>query len=256
MSTLSCEQCEDLLPGYLLDALGPEEAASVAEHLHTCVQCQASQSAYEMVLERLAEAIAWQTPPSTVQPRLMSAIGADLTSAASREMEQRRRRRGLPWVAVWAVANVILCLGLGWWGWTAWQVVARVRANEQALVQQIDIQKQALALLTAPDSQRAILSGEGSQSRGVLLLRATAPEAVLIVLDLPVLKPDRAYQLWLGREGGRDNGGVFQVDARGFGILHIQAPMPFASYQRVGITEEPASGSPGPTTARVIGGKL
>ena len=256
MSTLSCEQCEDLLPGYLLDALGPEEAASVAEHLHTCVQCQASQSAYEMVLERLAEAIAWQAPPPTVQPRLMSVISAELTPGASGEAGKPRRRRGLPWVAVWAVANVILCLGLGWWAWTARQDVIRARANEQALVQQIDKQNQVLAFLTAPDSHRAVLSAEGSQSRGVLLLRATTPEAVLIVLDLPVLKPDRAYQLWLGREGGRDDGGVFQVDARGFGILRIQAPMPFASYNRVGITEEPASGSPGPTSPRVIGGKL
>jgi hypothetical protein len=154
------------------------------------------------------------------------------------------------------VANVILCLGLGWWAWSARHDVMRARANEQALVQQIDKQNQVLAFLTAPDSHRAVLSAEGSQSRGVLLLRATTPEAVLIVLDLPVLKPDRAYQLWLGREGGRDDGGVFQVDARGFGILRIQAPMPFASYNRVGITEEPASGSPGPTSPRVIGGKL
>jgi hypothetical protein len=209
-----------------------------------------------MVLERLAEAIAWHAPPPTVQPHLMAAITAELTPEASREVGQPRRRWHRPWVAVWAVANVLLFLGLGWWAWTAWGLVARLRANDQALIQQIDIQNQALALLTVPDSHRAVLSAEGSQSRGVLLLRATTPEAVLIVLDLPVLQPDRAYQLWLVRDGGRDNGGVFQVDARGFGILRIQAPMPFASYQRVGITEEPASGSPGPTTARVIGGKL
>jgi hypothetical protein len=132
-----------------------------------------------------------------------------------------------------------------------------MRAGEHALVRQLDIQSQALALLTVPDSHRALLGAEeGKPWRGVLLLRSTTSEAVLIVLDLPPLRPDRAYQLWLLRDGGRDNGGVFQVDERGFGIMRIQAPMPFASYQRVGITEEPSGGSSGPTTSRVIGGKL
>jgi anti-sigma-K factor RskA len=147
-------------------------------------------------------------------------------------------------------------LALGWWSWTAWTAVTRLRADEQALVRQLGIQSQALALLTVPDSRRAILSAEESQSRGVLLLRATTPEAVLIVLDLPPLQPHRAYQLWLLRDGARDNGGVFQVDDRGFGILRIQAPMPFATYRAAGITEEPSGGSPGPTSPRVIGGKL
>ena len=53
MTPLSCDQCEDLLPGYLLGALTPEEAAATAEHLYTCVQCQTSQLAYEAVLDRL-----------------------------------------------------------------------------------------------------------------------------------------------------------------------------------------------------------
>jgi hypothetical protein len=49
---------------------------------------------------------------------------------------------------------------------------------------------------------------------------------------------------------------VFRVDEQGFGLMRITAPRPFTAYQRVGITEEPAGGSPGPTSPRVIGAAL
>jgi hypothetical protein len=94
-----------------------------------------------------------------------------------------------------------------------------------------------------------------STCSGLLLLKPDDPHAVLIVQDLQPLPRDRAYQLWL-RWGDRqrDNGGVFRVDEQGFGLVYITAPQPFTTYQRVGITEEPAGGSPGPTSPRVIGG--
>jgi anti-sigma-K factor RskA len=78
----------------------------------------------------------------------------------------------------------------------------------------------------------------------------------LIVQDLPLLPSDRVYQLWLLRDSTRDNGGIFQVDAQGFGMLLIHAPHPLADYRAAGITEEPAGGSSGPTSPRLIGGRL
>ena len=96
-----------------------------------------------------------------------------------------------------------------------------------------------------------------SRARGFLLLKPDDLHAVLIVQNLPSLPQDRAYQIWLGRgDRQRDNGGVFRVDEQGFGLVSITAPRPFTAYQRVGITEEPAGGSPGPTSPRVIGGTL
>ena len=259
MTPLSCDQCEDLLPGYLLGALTPEEAAATAEHLHTCVQCQALQLAYEAVLDRLGEAVGLHTPPPTVRQSLMATVQAELAPTVGRRRQEphgRRRAWTVRWGAVWAVATAVLFLGLGWGAWQAWNMVTQMRANEQALGQQLDMQRQALAILTAADSRRVVLSAEGRQARGVLLLRETTRDAVLIVLDLPQLQPDRGYQLWLAREGGRDDGGVFQVDERGFGMLRIHAPNPLATYRAVGITEEPITGSPGPTSPRVIGSPL
>jgi hypothetical protein len=89
-----------------------------------------------------------------------------------------------------------------------------------------------------------------------LLLQAGISDAILVVQDLPPLKPDRVYQLWLRRGESRDNGGTFQVDEQGFGIVFIHAPYPLSAYHRAGITEEPVGGSPGPTSPGVLGGPL
>jgi len=48
-AALTCDQYAALLPGYILSALEVAEAATVAEHLHTCHHCQASLVAYEVV---------------------------------------------------------------------------------------------------------------------------------------------------------------------------------------------------------------
>jgi anti-sigma factor RsiW len=71
---LACDQCEVLLPGYLLAALEAAQAAAVAEHLHTCDRCQASLVTYEAVLARLAQAVPQHEPPPDIQQRLMAAV--------------------------------------------------------------------------------------------------------------------------------------------------------------------------------------
>src|SRR5262245_45988152 len=81
-SPLTCDQCEALLPGYLMSALEVAEAAAVAEHLHTCDRCQASLVAYEAVCNRLAQAVPPYEPPADLRQRLMAAVTDTLPLAA------------------------------------------------------------------------------------------------------------------------------------------------------------------------------
>ena len=153
----------------------------------------------------------------------------------------------------------MLCLGVGWWAWHVQQEAALVHQRWQDVQRHLALQRQAFTLITAPEVRPVVLRSPKAESpaRGVLLLKPDDPDAVLIVQDLPPLQQDRAYQLWLGwGDRQRDNGGVFRVDEQGFGMMSLTIPRPFTTYQRVGITEEPVSGSPGPTSPRVIGATL
>ena len=80
--------------------------------------------------------------------------------------------------------------------------------------------------------------------------------AILEVSDLPQPPQGMVYQLWLIREGLRDSGGLFTVDEQGHGVCIVKATRPLAEYQAIGITVEPEGGSPGPTSPRVISGRL
>ena len=257
---LSCDQCDEWLPGYVLDALTSEETTATAQHIRTCERCQARLVAHEATIGRLGEAVALHEPSPEIYHRLMATITTDLTPSLQPARQQplptRQRSFWLPrWAWALTLANALLFLGTGWVAWQTWQPFVQGQSSWQQMTQTLSVQRRALALLTEPTSRRISLSN-GHQTRGTLLLQSAADQAVLIVQNLPPLPANRVYQLWLIRDGIRDNGGTFQVDAEGFGMLSIQAPHTFKDYQAAGITEEPAGGSPGPTSPRVIGGKF
>ena len=91
---LYCDQCEELLPDYLLHALEPEALSAVLKHLSTCDRCKTQLAAYEAVLAQLAQAVPQQEAPADLGWRLLAAAleGPRLTPAAP-ESERRPNRR-------------------------------------------------------------------------------------------------------------------------------------------------------------------
>ena len=73
---------------------------------------------------------------------------------------------------------------------------------------------------------------------------------------MPELEPGKTYQAWLVQDGQRVSAGTFGVNRDGYGVLIINSGKPVTEYQQLGITVEPAGGSPAPTTPRVMGGEL
>jgi anti-sigma-K factor RskA len=257
---LSCDQCEELLPDYLLRALEPEALSTMTEHLSTCERCSAQLASYEAVLDQLEQVVQQHEPPAELRSRLLTAAleGPVLTPTAPELIRLHRQPTWRPrWAFLLTAANVVLCLSVGWWTWQVQREATLVHQRWQDVQRQLTLQRQAFTLITAPEARPVVLRSDKADSRahGLLLLKPDDPHAVLIVQDLPPIPQDRAYQVWLVRGNNqRDNGGVFRVDEQGFGLMNITAPQPFTTYQRVGITEEPAGGSPGPTSPRVIGG--
>ena len=259
---LACDQYEELLVDYLLHALETEAVSAVTEHLSTCDRCRVQGTAYEAVLDQLAQAVPQQEPPTELGARMLTAAveGTMLTASVPEALRPPRRPTWRPrWAFLLMAANVVLCLGAGWWAWQVQQEAALVHQRWQDVQRYLALQRQASTLITAPEAHPVVLRSDkaDSSARGVLLLKPEEPNAVLIVHNLPPLAQDRAYQLWLGwGDRQRENGGVFRVDEQGFGMISVTAQRPFTTYQRVGITEEPAGGSPGPTSPRVIGATL
>lgn len=232
------------LAAYALGSLEDAEADRVAEHLARCPACRAELRSYEEIAARLALAAPEASPPARLKQQIM------------RRLQTSRRQSvtdaGEPWwqrlvslfqrtAPAWGIASLALITLLVasnvWW----WQ---RTEHREP---------------MTTTGGMRIIaLAGTEAapDATGTLVISDDGEHGALVVDGLPLLSTGLQYQLWLIRDGQRTSGGVYSVDAEGYGVLWIDAPEPLASYAAFGITVEPTGGSPGPSGEKVLGGSL
>ena len=230
----------DLIPAFTIGALDAEDFARVEVHLASCLICRAESLALEEVAAQLRFAAAPSAPSPELKDRLMTRVGGTphmalpLTPAPTRPLLERL----LP---AWGLASLVLILALGALNLSLWQ-----RFNEAES-------------FTAPGGMRAVpLSPEdaASSATGFVLISADGQDGALVVDGLPPLDEDYEYQLWLIRGGERTSGAIFSTDENSYGGTRIRAPLSLLEYSSVGITIEPAGGSPQPTGERVLGGPL
>jgi anti-sigma-K factor RskA len=94
------------------------------------------------------------------------------------------------------------------------------------------------------------------QATGFVLISTDGADGALVVDGLPPLGESQQYQLWLIRNGQRTSGAVFSTDENAYGGTRIRAPRSLLEYSAVGISIEPAGGSPQPTGKQVLAGLL
>ncbi len=265
----TCQTIQELIPAYLLDALDEAERAAVQEHLPECPNCLEFVRAYQPVLEALPFAAEQVEPP----PDLKSRVLAMTTGVAPVHQPADSRQSAVPlkralssqaapgrfaWLssffrspALSAVA-LVLVLALGMWNLALQNQMAQQSAE-------LSRQNQFLTMLAYSDGAPKHLTGTDAAAEAVGRLYGGYEDNTFVVVtwDMPKLPPDKVYQLWLiDATGKRTSGGTFTVDANGSGWLFSRAPHGLQNYTGVGVTVEPAGGSPGPTAAKMLGGSL
>jgi anti-sigma-K factor RskA len=237
------ETIEGLIPAYAFGATDPDESEAVETHLPSCVACRAALVDYRGLGEDLL-----YSAPAMAAP-------ADLTERMRRRLAASRpEQKPAPW---WArlrlgtlapvLGALVLLLAITNFYWVGRVNRLQHQANEQSAF-----------LARLADAPAVPLTAEAAApyAQGVVYRPIDSPVALLCVYGLPALPTDKSYQLWLIKEGQRDSGGLFRVTQDGFGLLVIRPEHPLSEYSAVGITVEPAGGSPAPTSPRVLGASL
>jgi anti-sigma-K factor RskA len=237
------ESIEDLIPAYALGAADPDEDRAVEAHVRACATCRDLLAEYRDLSGDLLFAAPPMAAPAGLTERMRKRLAPVRYEAAPRAWWTRLRGAFLV-SALAAVVLLLLVTNAYWFG--------RVNHLDRQVAEQASL---VASLANAPATAlRAEASAPYAQ--GVVYASTSGQAALLCVYGMPALPSDKAYQLWLIKDGKRESGGVFQVSVNGFGFLMVKPAHPLTDYSSVGITIEPTGGSPAPTSPRVLGGNL
>ncbi|MGW6391040.1 anti-sigma factor [Streptomyces sp. NPDC055103] len=163
---------------------------------------------------------------------------------ASEAARTPRGRRGARW-SRWALAACLAgAVGLG--GIAAWQGRQAGEAREET--EQARAANDAVAVvLAAPDAQVST-SRLGGGAVGTVVVSASLDQAVFAASGMAPPPAGKVYQLWYDDDGTMRPAGLMDPGATAEATL-LEGPVDGAA--GMGITVEPAGGSPQPTSAPV-----
>ena len=218
---LSHEEWEELVAGYALYALEPDEQQHVERHLQECESCRQLLHEQEEVAAGLAGLAGEEAPPPQLWERIGAALppkepAASTTTAVPAPPDRAPDPRTRHWwqrpaVLAAAAALVAVVAGVG-----VWQGVDRPgggTASVQALI----------AGCRQDDTCRVVELDHGQQQQAVVLLRGE--QLQLLPTGLPALASDRTYVLWqLPRDGAPL--GIAAFDTSGARTPAVSSPLP------------------------------
>jgi hypothetical protein len=260
-STLTCEEFLDLAAAVALDVAEQDDAERVEQHAAECPDCATRLLEFREVAAAFGAAVPIVDPPAALRTRLFDVVRR---TARDRQNEPRqlwpRALRRARYSAAWLVAAASMLISI-----VAITGVAMLQGQVQSLQQDAAAARERAARydhvveVLASDNlairplQPAVQS---MPSRGMVYMDPLSGTGMLMCHDLPALEQGHAYQLWFVRGNERVSGGLLWPDHFGNGYALIQVPTDVLSFDSVGLTDEPGTGSAWPTTPRVIGTPL
>lgn len=255
-----------LTGAYAVDALAADEREVFEDHLEACDACGQEVAELQATAARLGGSL-HEPPPPELKGRVLAAIDRtrqeppasgdgswpdatpDPASAArgrddlAEARAGRARAAGAPrWLlgVVGAAAGVLAIAVVGL-GVAVASLGERLGQMEAAAGQLTDV-------LTAVDAETVSVAVDGTVVSIVMSPRRG--EAVVLVDGMAPAPDDHAYELWMIHDDVRVPAGVFDVDERGRATRVVTGDM--ATVTAIGVTVEPAGGSPQPTSDPVM----
>ena len=243
-----------LAGAYAMDAVPPSERAAFERHLASCEPCRQE-------VRGLREATALLTAATAVQP---SAEFREATLRAAAQTRQlppadaapappwrvvRRQGRGLrgwrPRLGV-ALAGAVACV------LAVVATVAGISAyGMHSRLDQDQGHDHAVAMVLGAPDAKMMSAPVTTGGTATVVMSHRERALVFTAADLRVLPSSESYELWLMGPAGNKPAGMISVSGSG----KMASPMVVAglsSGDRVGMTVEPAGGSPHPTTPLVV----
>jgi anti-sigma-K factor RskA len=250
---MSSPDAHTLTGAYALDALDEVERRQFQAHLARCPDCAREVDELRATAARLGVAAAEQ-PPESLRLRVMAQVASTRQEPLPATRAAPSRARHATGHAGWPLRLTAAAAALAAAAAVVLGVVsvrtAQQRDGVQAQLAQMQADYAPVAqLASAPDARGG--SGAGVHGGTAFVLAShQLNRAVLLVSGLPAPPAGGTYQAWLIGEGhSRSVGLVPPTTPARAGPLEFGG---LAGAAKVGLTIEPAGGSPQPTTTPVV----
>ena len=254
------KQLHLLTGAYALNALSDAEREDFERHALSDPQTLEEVRSLSETAALLAYGVPAETPPPALKADVMAAIRNTRQLPASsvvRDISSGRGSSSRPrggatdrrrWVPVLrAAASLVLIAGVGLGGWAIGDNASNTAAQEQLAANQAQQQ----ALLSIVGSSDAKIGTTVLPSGGTVTVASSSKVnlAAVMVNDMPAPPPGKIYELWYISAAGAVSAGLMDGN-QPTAMQILQGPVGGATH--VGITVEPAGGSPKPTTTPLV----
>lgn len=235
--------CEHLIP-YIAHELKESEHMAFVEHLKNCTECKKEYQELSQAWHALPFDYTEIAVPETLKGEVLEFVfdpkrnsGTETFMTRINKLAMMLKRQFTP-VSTSLVAVLLLTMiGLG---------ISNVQEKSRH-ADNIPIE-----ILTDIPIKAANQSHPGTNGIAYIVQQGSEKNLVVQVHKLPGVEGSQVYQVWLLKNGTRENGGIFKPDENGSGILTYQLAEG-QTFDQIGISVEPDANSSQPRGEKIAG---
>jgi anti-sigma-K factor RskA len=252
------EAWEELLAGYVLGDISPEEVEEVNQLLISHPELFAEINSLQETLALIPTALPESLPPKDLRSRLLLQIDVQqqeqfqLELASNAIARRRKQTQMMPlskWLAILSGVIATIAAGLSLDSYRLRQELANARSD-------VDQYRAVVATLRQPDNRLLSLKGMGATptASGSITIAPSNQTAMIAIQNLAPLPKGKVYRLWAIVDGKKVECAEFVPDSQGQVWVKVPLDRFLSKTGTVAITVEPAQRNPESTGEMVMQG--
>jgi anti-sigma-K factor RskA len=254
---MDCEQLAPMYEEYALGVLEGEERAEMEAHLaRNCPHCAPAVEKARWVVAQLAHASPEAQPPASLKGKILHAATSSGTVTEFVKPSPPSRAIFPAWA--WAAAAALALLtgySIRQMGNQSTQLAALRQQMRVAMLQnkalqdQLEVTRQITYVMTSPESMPLKLMPKDKNMPMVHAYLHPHMGVAITAEQMPSMPAARTLQLWFVPKTGKPMSiAIFHPDTQGQIAMIAPVNMPMNEIAALAVTEEPAGGSPQPTS--------